>query len=582
MTISFSGLASGLDTSGWVEALVSVKQADVTELKTELAELKKSKETLSSTRTVFNDLRTALEKFTDTKFGGTFDLFGKNTATSANTDIFTATADSNAIRQNYDIFVEQLATATKATSRETASAVADDSTLLTSLGISEGTFTAYVDGAKTAIKIEEDDTVGDLTSRLAAAGIKTEIGEDGIIKFSAYEEGKEISIGSTTDSSNLVSLTGIARQEDGTYASTNSLFKANVGTKLTAANSGFNEQITEGTFTIGNATFTITKDTTLSSIISQINTSEDAQATAYWDDATGKLTITSKKEGASYINIEAGTSNFTDVMGFTTTERDADGNVVSSRMFTENQILGNNAKLTINGTSITSTSNTITSDISRIEGVTLNLKKVSTEEDGNTKLDVSQSSSDIVSAVKAFVDAYNNTISKIDEVTATGADLQRDTSLASFKNTIRSYANGSNDTNGGAFRLLAELGISTAKADGANISTDTNKLILDESKLKKALEEDPASVKALLSDENGIFNMMESSVEQMLSATSGYFDIKQTTMDSNIKKMEQKITKQQSKVSNYQTQLEKKFANMELIIAQMQQNYSSFLATPTA
>ena len=30
MSISFSGLASGLDTSGWVEALVSVKQEKIT------------------------------------------------------------------------------------------------------------------------------------------------------------------------------------------------------------------------------------------------------------------------------------------------------------------------------------------------------------------------------------------------------------------------------------------------------------------------------------------------------------------------------------------------------------------------
>ena len=35
MSISFSGLASGLDTSGWVEALVSVKQEKVTSLQTE-------------------------------------------------------------------------------------------------------------------------------------------------------------------------------------------------------------------------------------------------------------------------------------------------------------------------------------------------------------------------------------------------------------------------------------------------------------------------------------------------------------------------------------------------------------------
>ena len=34
-TISFSGLASGLDTSSWVEAFVSVKQQKVTALQTD-------------------------------------------------------------------------------------------------------------------------------------------------------------------------------------------------------------------------------------------------------------------------------------------------------------------------------------------------------------------------------------------------------------------------------------------------------------------------------------------------------------------------------------------------------------------
>ena len=578
MVISFSGLASGLDTAAWVDALVSIKQEKITTLQTELKDIQKSKSTLSDTRSSVSSLRTALEKLTDAKFGGTFDLFAKNTATSSNTDIFTATAGNNASKQTYDITVEQLATCTKASSREPASAVADDTTKLTDLGIKEGTLAVFVDGVKTTINIEEDDTVSDLKAQLAAAGVKAEIGENGAMRFSAIDENSVISVGSTTDSSNIVSLFGITQQEDGTYLSTNSLFKANTSTKLTSENSGFNEKITAGTFTIGDATFTIGKDTTLSDIISQINNTDEAQAYAYWDDATGKLSITSKKEGASYINIQAGTSNFTDVMGFTETERDEEGNVTSSKMFTDIQELGQNARFTINGTSMTATSNTITSDVSRLTDVTLTLKKVNTEEDGNTTLKVTQNTSDLVSAVKEFVSAYNKTMDKIDEVTASGADLQRETSLTSFKNTIRTYANGSNSTNGGAYNLLSQLGISTGKADGGNLSTDTTTLEFDEEAFKKALEEDPESVRAILAGDNGIFNMMESTVEQMLSATTGFFDIKQTTLDSDIRKMEEKITKQQSRIDVYQTQLEKKFSNMELVISQMQQNYSSFLA----
>ena len=83
MTISFSGLASGLDTSGWVEALVSVKQQKITTLQTDLKGIQATKSTLTDTRSSFNSLRTALEKLTDAKFGGSFNLFTQNTAKSS-------------------------------------------------------------------------------------------------------------------------------------------------------------------------------------------------------------------------------------------------------------------------------------------------------------------------------------------------------------------------------------------------------------------------------------------------------------------------------------------------------------------
>lgn len=579
MTISFSGLASGLDTSSWVEALVSVKQQKITTLNSELTAIKTKKNTLDSTRSIFNNFRTALEKFTDAKFGGTFDLFTKNSATSSNEAVFTATATESAARQNYDISVQQLATYTKASSKEAVSAVIDDNTKLSQIGIKEGSLTVFVDGVKSDITIDKDDTFSNLKSRLAEAGIKTEVSADGLLTLSANDSSKQLSVGATTDSSNLSSLIGLERQEDGSYKSTNSLFKANVSMKLTSADSGFNEQITAGTFKIGDAEFTIDDKTTLSSLISSINNNKDAQAYAYWDDASGKLTITSKKEGASYINIEAGTSNFTDVMNLTETERDADNNIVSSKMYTDAQELGKNAVFTINGTKMISTSNTVTDDISRMSGVTLTLKKVSSEEDGTSTLTIAQDSTDLLDAVKSFVSSYNDIISKIDEVTANGADLQRETTLTSFKNTIRTYANGSNTTNGGAFKLLANIGISTGEADGQNISSDnTNTLVLDETKFKEALAKDPESVRSLLSGENGIFSMMESAVEQTLSASNGYFDVKEKTLNSDISKMENKITKQTTSVTNYKAQLEKKFNAMEQMIAQMQQNYSSFLS----
>ena len=577
-TISFSGLASGLDTSSWVEAFVSVKQQKVTALQTDLKSKQTVKNTLNDTRSKFTTLRSAIEKLTDAKFGGSMNLFAKNSATSSDTDIFTATATSDATRQNYDITVQQLATYTKATSKNAASAVADDNTKLKNLGISDGTLTAYVNGQKYSVNINDTSTLGDLKAKLAGFGVKTDIDNNGVLSFSAQNEGNTIHIGATTDSTNLTSLIGLTQQEDGSYKSTNSLFKATVASKLTSEDSGFNTKIKEGTFTIGGAIFKITDKTTLSSLISEINNNDDAQAYAFWDDAAGKLSITSKKEGASYVNIEAGTSNFTDVMGFTTSEWNDDGTVKSSKMYTDAQELGKNAQFTINGTKMTSTSNTVTSDISRMDGITLTLKKVSTEESGTSTLKVTQDTSGLVEAVKSFVSAYNDVLSNVDEVTANGADLHGETSLTSLRNTIRSYATAKNSSNGGVYSLLSEIGVSTSSADGNNLNADTNSLTLDEDKLKKALEENPESVKSILTGEGGVLTMMEDAVEQSLKATTGFFDVKTSTLDSDIKKMETKIKKQNTNISTYKAQLEKKFSAMETTIAQMQQNYQSFLS----
>ena len=93
----------------------------------------------------------------------------------------------------------------------------------------------------------------------------------------------------------------------------------------------------------------------------------------------------------------------------------------------------------------------------------------------------------------------------------------------------------------------------------------------------KALEENPESVKSILTGDGGVLSMMESAVEQSLKSVTGFFDIKTSTLDSNIKKMNERITKKNTSIETYKAQLEKKFSAMETMIAKMQQNYSSFL-----
>ncbi len=169
-------------------------------------------------------------------------------------------------------------------------------------------------------------------------------------------------------------------------------------------------------------------------------------------------------------------------------------------------------------------------------------------------------------------------MAKVELVTGNGGDLDGETSLTSITRTLRNYVTSSNSSNEGEFKHLAQIGISTGKADGSSLSDDISSLKFDESAFLKALEEDPASIEAILAGENGVLSMMENTVEMSLKATSGFFDVKEKSINSDITKMQDKITKQNKKVETYRAQLEDKFANMELMIAQMQQNYSNFLS----
>lgn len=584
-TITFSGLASGLDTSSWVEALVSVKQTTLTSIQATLQVAEAKQATISALQSSFTSLRSAVEKLTDAKFGTGLDMFANNTATSSNNDIFTASATKNATRQTYDVIVDQLASKTTVSSDKAVSAVADDETLLSQLSIKEGSLSVYLDGVKKTINISEGDTLQDLKTRFSEAGINISVNDSGLLNLSAANEEAQLLIGATNDTSNIKSLLGLERQEDGSYQSTTAMYKATTSSKITEeglfAGTDGGATVKEGTFIIGDAEFTINSNTTISSLISQINSSDKAGATAYWDTANGKLVLTSTVEGQSYVNIEAGTSNFTDLVGLTESTWNDDGSLASTALKTENQTLGNNAILYVNGTQIISPTNVVSSEVSRLEGVTLNLKGVSTEETGTTTLNVAQDSSEVISAVKDVVEQYNTLMEKLDKLTTSGGDLYGDTTLNAIKRSIRQLMTSSTGNTDDMYTMLNQIGVSTA-AVGADISADTTKFSVDEDKLKQALEENPDAVKKVLmgtsANQDGIFSQLETVLDNAL-AGNGYFSTATSSIKKEITNINTKIEKQTTAIANYKSSLEAKFQTMESTISSMQNAYSNVLSS---
>ena len=78
MSISFSGLGSGLPIDEWITALVEVEQAKVDTLESEKEVLQKKQESLNTLKSEYSALETATLKLTDSLHGAGSDIFTKN------------------------------------------------------------------------------------------------------------------------------------------------------------------------------------------------------------------------------------------------------------------------------------------------------------------------------------------------------------------------------------------------------------------------------------------------------------------------------------------------------------------------
>ncbi len=447
---------------------------------------------------------------------------------------------------------------------------ADNSTTLETLGVSNGEFSLGINGSIVNINVASTDTIANLVSRISTASngsVTASLTSDGKFMLNAAE-GVELIIGTSTDTTNLVTIFNLSQDGSNVITGNTSLYKASSTSKITEHGLYRQGDVTEGTFTIGNAEFTITSETTIASLINDINHSEEANANAYWDNINGKMILTSTSLGASYVNISAGTSNFTEIFGLTI--NDAYG----EKLTTYNQDLGDNAILTINGTRIVATSNTITSDISRIEGLTVNIKGI-TEGDYVT-ITVERDTQSIIDSVQEVLDNYNALVGELNSVLAIGGDLHSDITLKSIKNQITSLFT-SRGTNGvSLFRNLSAIGISTESASSA-MPSDIYSLYLDSEKFERALDTSEDEVKLLLvgtEDNPGILTKVENIIENMLS-TTGYFTTKNKALQREISQYDQKIEKAQEQANSYKVMLENKFQNMEMLYSTMQSSYSN-------
>ncbi|WP_028867445.1 flagellar filament capping protein FliD [Psychromonas arctica] len=219
----------------------------------------------------------------------------------------------------------------------------------------------------------------------------------------------------------------------------------------------------------------------LSGMRDAINDGDYSVTASIINDGTNyRLLITSKDTGeqsAIKLTVSDDDGNNTDTDGlsrftYSETTKNLDQTSVAQ-----------DAEIVMNGITITRDTNEISSVI---EGVTLNLNG-STEVGKTVKLTINKDTSKVEEQIQAFVDNYNSTIQKMNELTVyNGADaengiLNGDATVRNIQSLMRGVLNTSIEHIEGTVHSFADLGLLTAR-DGT--------LELDSTKFAEVLKND--------------------------------------------------------------------------------------------
>ncbi|MGI5901739.1 MAG: flagellar filament capping protein FliD [Desulfitobacteriia bacterium] len=247
------------------------------------------------------------------------------------------------------------------------------------------------------------------------------------------------------------------------------------------------------------------------------------------------------------------------------------------------------AKISINGIEITSSSNTITT---AIKGLTLNLNAA--DENTTVIVKVSADEKTAEKAVQAFVDQYNSVMNFIESKmqynkdTGVKGDLFGDPILQAIQSRLRSMVGGIIANPTGPFTLLSEIGISTSALNYGKSAA----LEFDTKKFAEALEKNLESVANLFGaglgiasrDEDepqGLANIMKSYLKPMIEY-GGTFAKAQEGYTKQISDLKDRMQDFQDKIETYRENLTQKYSRLEsqlvAISSQSQWLYSQVAA----
>lgn len=384
-------------------------------------------------------------------------------------------------------------------------------------------------------------------------------------------------LANSSDTTALTISTVSATALQGTYS-------ININQLAQADRNYFNGVADSTAATFGTGTFTITSsgqtievtidstNNTLEGIRDAINAEDGPVTATIINDGSGatpyRLVLTSNDTGADAEIVQ----NISSVLSLTD----------DAALNANSQNIAQDASITVNGLTVTDSTNVITT---AIPGVTMNLLTLSTDTLDPIHVTISSDSSSPKTYITNFINAYNDVVADFIDAfevdTATGKSsgtLASDFTLQSLEERMSSLMmTVQSQLAGNRYQSLSQIGITM---------DDSGYLVIDDSALTTAMDTYSEDVQRLFqgmsSSVDGISDKAYDLLYSMVNTADGILTQKNQIWQENIDDMTDEMDKRQTRIDAYEEMLQAKFAYMEELISKLNSISSSLESSQSA
>lgn len=291
---------------------------------------------------------------------------------------------------------------------------------------------------------------------------------------------------------------------------------------------------------------TVSATDTVADIASKINGANAGVTATILTDASGQRLLLRGKNTGEEAGFNVTTTAVSGLERLATTASDST---------TGSRETAANALATVNGLTVTSSTNTFANTVA---GVTFKAEKETT---AAVQINVTKDNSAVQANITAFVEAYNAINSYLSEATKYDAGtkqaglFQGDSTAVGLQNSLRaamqSVSKGSN-----VYKTLSDIGIGVVR--GGNLEVDS-------SKLSKALD-NVDEVKKMFRGSDAVASGLAASVKSLATdmlSTGGFFKTKDSSLQLSLKRNSEDQSRVKEKASTLETRLNARYSALD-------------------